>query len=56
MVTVLATTVILGSAWIAAGQATTSTVAGSVKDAQGGVIPGATVTLISEGAAPPSTR
>ena len=40
---------ILGSAWLAAGQATTSTVSGTVKDAQGGVIPGATVTLISEG-------
>ena len=39
----------LGSTWPAAGQATTSTVAGTVKDAQGGVIPGATVTLISEG-------
>ena len=29
-------------------QITTGTVAGTVKDAQGGVIPGATVTLISE--------
>jgi hypothetical protein len=41
--------VTLGSAWIAAGQATTSTIAGTVKDTSGGVIPGATVTLISEG-------
>jgi hypothetical protein len=32
----------------AAAQATTGTVAGTVKDAQGGIIPGATVTLISE--------
>ena len=32
----------------AAAQATTGTVAGTVKDVQGGVIPGATVTLISE--------
>jgi hypothetical protein len=33
----------------AAAQITTGTVAGTIKDAQGGVIPGATVTLISEG-------
>jgi hypothetical protein len=39
---------IVGSAWPAAGQATTSTVAGAVRDAQGGVIPGATISLISE--------
>ena len=32
----------------AAGQITTGTVAGSVKDSQGGVIPGATVVLVSE--------
>src|SRR6185295_19321732 len=32
----------------ASAQANTATVFGSVKDAQGGVIPGATVTLISE--------
>src|SRR5215510_1613243 len=33
---------------IAPAQTTTATVAGTVKDGQGGVIPGATVTLISE--------
>ena len=32
----------------ASGQITTSTVTGTVKDQQGGVMPGATVTLISE--------
>src|SRR5512138_3732909 len=49
IVLVVSMVVTLGSAWIAAGQATTSTIAGSVKDTSGGVIPGATVTLISEG-------
>jgi hypothetical protein len=39
----------LGVARHAAAQATTGTIAGSVKDAQGGVIPGATITLVSEG-------
>jgi hypothetical protein len=33
---------------IAAAQITTGTVSGNVKDAQGGVIPGATVVLISD--------
>ena len=33
---------------VSSAQITTGTVAGTVKDAQGGVIPGATVTLISE--------
>jgi hypothetical protein len=33
----------------ATAQITTGTVAGTIKDAQGGVIPGATVTLINEG-------
>ena len=32
----------------ASAQITTGTVAGTVKDAQGGVVPGATVVLISE--------
>jgi hypothetical protein len=40
--------VMLGFAWSAAAQGTTTTVTGTVRDAQGGVIPGATVTLISE--------
>ena len=41
----------LAFAWTAADPAfsqTSSTVAGTVKDAQGGIIPGATVTLVSE--------
>ena len=33
---------------VAFAQATTGTIAGTVKDAQGGVVPGATVTLVSE--------
>jgi len=38
---------VFGIAWSAAAQAT-GTVAGTVKDSQGGIIPGATVTLVSE--------
>jgi hypothetical protein len=37
-----------GDARVVLAQATTGTMAGTVKDAQGGVIPGATVTMISE--------
>ncbi len=39
----------------AAAQVTTGSIAGSVKDQQGGVIPGATVTLISDTKATRST-
>ena len=38
----------LGLSAAASAQVTTGTVAGTVKDAQGGVVPGATVTLISQ--------
>ena len=38
----------LAATGLAAAQITTGTVSGNVKDAQGGVIPGATVVLISE--------
>ena len=37
-----------GLAGSASAQITTGVLAGTVKDAQGGVVPGATVTLISE--------
>jgi hypothetical protein len=40
--------VLFGAPNLALAQGITGTVAGTVKDAQGGVIPGATVTLISE--------
>ena len=40
--------VIIAGAVHAAAQITTGTVSGTIKDAQGGVIPGATVVLISE--------
>ena len=39
---------ICGAALPAAAQVATGNVAGTVKDAQGGVIPGATVTLVSQ--------
>ena len=39
---------LLGAAMPVTGQITTGTVAGTVQDAQGGVVPGATVVLISE--------
>jgi hypothetical protein len=39
---------VLAIAYPAAAQITTGTVAGTIKDAQGGVIPGATITLVSE--------
>lgn len=40
--------IVFGFTRSAAAQATTATVAGTAKDAQGGIIPGATITLISE--------
>ena len=46
---VLAFAIALGAGVMpAAAQITTGTVTGTVKDSQGGVIPGATVVLISE--------
>ena len=47
LVVAIVVAMLLGLATSASAQAT-ATVAGSVKDAQGGIIPGATVTLISE--------
>ena len=44
----LAALLTLATGGLAAGQVTTGSVAGSVQDAQGGVIPGATVILVSE--------
>src|SRR5688500_1069233 len=43
-----ALTLLLAAAMPVSAQITTGTVAGTVKDAQGGVVPGATVVLISE--------
>ena len=45
---VAAALLILAAALPASAQITTGTVAGTIKDAQGAVIPGATVVLISE--------
>jgi hypothetical protein len=46
--TIVLVVLLCAIARLAAAQANTATVFGSVKDAQGGVIPGATVTLISD--------
>ena len=45
---VVTTIAVLGFSSSAAAQATTATIAGTVQDTQGGVIPGAAVTVISE--------
>jgi hypothetical protein len=45
---VLASVCLLAATGIALAQITTGSIAGTIKDAQGGVIPGATVVLISE--------
>jgi hypothetical protein len=44
----LAAAYVLGLASIASAQITTGTISGTVRDRQGGAVPGATVTLISE--------
>src|SRR5687767_23385 len=44
----LAAAYVLGLASIASAQITTGAITGTVRDRQGGVVPGATVTLISE--------
>jgi carboxypeptidase family protein len=44
----LAAVALVAGAWPAQAQLTSGTVGGSVKDQQGGVVPGATVTLVSE--------
>ncbi|MEO8484026.1 MAG: carboxypeptidase-like regulatory domain-containing protein [Acidobacteriota bacterium] len=44
----LASLFLLSAAGLASAQVSTGTVSGTVKDAQGGVVPGATATLISE--------
>src|SRR5215831_14916666 len=44
----MAVLLVLGCASVATAQITTGTVAGTVKDAQGGVVPGATVILIND--------
>ena len=45
---VFATFALLATVVVAAAQITTGTVTGTIKDAQGGVLPGATVTLVNE--------
>ena len=46
--TALAAVFVLGATASALGQGATGTISGTVKDAQGGVVPGATVTIISD--------
>jgi len=50
---VLAVAGLIAGTWLpAAGQVTTGTVFGTIKDAQGGVIPGATVVSLAKHRAP----